>query len=401
MFCGGDGVISRSGAEILHSRRAAFYPLLLLFLLIVFFLVDNLVFGPRIGGLAGNYLWPTLMWGLMIVCTFRLPAVRTAGKMRQRRLLRWLAAICVLIAVLAVVLEGLLGGFGRSPYDRSLLGIAVNFTALGTVLVAVERCRSWLVNRFFRRRPLSGISGVALLFTLLQFPLNKLLGLSGGKAMVQFVGTQFFPDLAENILATYFAFLGGPLPAIIYRGGMLAFERLSPVLPGSSWVAATLIGTITPLISLILVQQIYREETGTVKASHQGAIGMGWFAASLASVLILWFCAGVFSYAPRVILSGSMTPTMKIGDVVIVRDVPGSQVQEGDIIMFPVGGMKVTHRIVGVEDLGDQRGFITKGDANQDLDSDIVPESHVLGRVVMVIPKAGWLTMALRGWMDG
>ncbi|HBI27647.1 MAG TPA: signal peptidase I, partial [Peptococcaceae bacterium] len=103
------------------------------------------------------------------------------------------------------------------------------------------------------------------------------------------------------------------------------------------------------------------------------------------------------SYSPRVILSGSMMPVMNIGDVVILHTIPGSEAKLGDIVMFPVGSMKVTHRIIDVEETEEGRYFTTKGDANGEPESDLLAEQDVQGKVVMIIPKLGYATLWLRG----
>jgi signal peptidase len=228
-------------------------------------------------------------------------------------------------------------------------------------------------------------------------PWNKLLSLSDIKAATEFIGASFFPGLAQNLLTTYLAYLGGPVPAMIYRGGILAFENLSPILPGGDWLMAALFGTVAPLLALVVVQQIYKEAAKEIRITRQREDYLSWIATCLASVLIMWFCMGVFSYSPRVVLSGSMMPSIKIGDVVIVHKTSGTSAEIGDIVMFPLGSMKVTHRIVAVEEKEGERFFTTKGDANSDPDSDLLPEKNVQGEVVMVIPKIGCVSLLMRG----
>lgn len=390
--------ITGMGVKLLQLRERGYYPLIIVCALLAAFLLDDLVLGPKVRGMAGNYLLPTLMWFLFMFLLLRLPKVKSAGKLRLRRLLCWLALVGVFIAILAVILQGIMGGFGKSPYDHSGMGIIINILSLGTALVAMELCRAWLINRFFKRRPLLGIAGISLLFTFFLLPLSRFSSLQNVKALTEFIGVSFFPGLAQNVLTTYLAFWGGPIPAVIYRGGLLTFERLSPLLPsGQNWVMAALIGTLTPVITLILVQQIYKEESKEAKSSRHGWDYLSWLGAGVAAVLIVWFCLGVFSYSPRVVLSGSMVPVMNVGDVVIIHKIPGTMAQMGDIVMFPVGSMKVTHRIIAVEEEGSERYFTTKGDASGEPESDLLAEKDVQGKVVMIIPKLGYLTLLLRG----
>lgn len=384
------------GQELLHARYSPWYTVGLMLFLVLALLVDNTVFGPRIHGFLGNYLLPGLMWGLLILFLTKLPAVRPYGKIRHRRLLRWLALICLLIAVLIAMLGGVLGQFGKSPYDHSWTGIIINLLSLGVSVVALEISRSWLINRHFSHRPFLGILFIAPFFTLFSLSINQIIHLDGGLAVTKFVGMSLIPELGQNVLATYLAFLGGAFPAIIYRGGIMIIERLSPVLPNAGWAIQTLLGALAPILGLVLVRLVYKEENRETSITKPEDNAWEWLLTVFASIMIIWFCMGVFTYSPRVILSGSMQPGINIGDVVIIKEIDGKTAQIGDIIMFPLGEMKVTHRVIDVKEVNGKKYFTTKGDANNDPERDPVSEKNVKGKVVMVIPKAGQLTILMR-----
>jgi len=302
------------------------------------------------------------------------------------------------------MVQGAMSGFGKSPYDHSLKGIIINLLVLGITLVGTEMARAWLMNRHFFRHPLLGVSTLGLVFTLLSYPWNKFLNLSTGLAAVKFLGSDFLPTLAQNLLATYLAFLGGPLPPIIYRAGIKAIERLSPVLPMNNWAAQTLIGIVVPVLGILLLRQIFYEENKMVSRSNGQEGYFGWTLTALISVLVMWFAMGVFSYSPQVIITGSMHPAVKIGDVAIVHKLPKdkirSEVRVGDIILFPMGEIKVTHRVIGITEIEGKYFYVTKGDANHAPDSPWTLQDHVLGKVVMVVPKAGWPSLLLRTAVD-
>ncbi|WP_256298228.1 signal peptidase I [Haloarchaeobius salinus] len=92
-----------------------------------------------------------------------------------------------------------------------------------------------------------------------------------------------------------------------------------------------------------------------------------------------------------VVLSGSMEPEISPGDVVIVDERPTAAIEEGDVVTFVrgEGDKPVTHRVVGVEERGDTTVFTTKGDANEDVDSQPIPAGNVIGEVAVTIPYIG------------
>jgi len=103
----------------------------------------------------------------------------------------------------------------------------------------------------------------------------------------------------------------------------------------------------------------------------------------------LW---GDTHYLP--VLSGSMEPTIPVGGVVLIKEIGSSSLQVGDIICFKLaeGQPWVTHRIVNITD----EGFITKGDANNDVDRWVVKRENVVGEVLFTIPYLAYFGSFVR-----
>jgi len=107
-----------------------------------------------------------------------------------------------------------------------------------------------------------------------------------------------------------------------------------------------------------------------------------------------------------VVISGSMAPTLEVGDLVVVHSVPFSSIHVGDIIVFarPTSGGTcgeeiVVHRVVGIASNG---GLITQGDNRQTnpmLDEPTewpyVTANCVKGEVVLSIPYLGSISMLI------
>ncbi len=93
------------------------------------------------------------------------------------------------------------------------------------------------------------------------------------------------------------------------------------------------------------------------------------------SVLVLLFL-GLLPrtgwYRPMTVLSGSMSPSFRAGDLVIVRPKATKDIRVGDVITYniPVGDRHVqSHRIVHILRQSDRRlVFRTKGDSNDAID---------------------------------
>ena len=74
----------------------------------------------------------------------------------------------------------------------------------------------------------------------------------------------------------------------------------------------------------------------------------------------------VFGYKPFIVLSGSMQPNIKIGDLVFVKSSKVENLNVNDIVAFKTNDNTVTtHRIIAIDTTTKgERCFITKGDSN-------------------------------------
>ena len=74
---------------------------------------------------------------------------------------------------------------------------------------------------------------------------------------MQLTGRFILPDISESLLATFLAFLGGPVAAIAYRGVLTVFEWYSPILPDLPWLATGFVGTAAAMLGFLIVQGTY------------------------------------------------------------------------------------------------------------------------------------------------
>jgi len=99
--------------------------------------------------------------------------------------------------------------------------------------------------------------------------------------------------------------------------------------------------------------------------------------------------AGFGLFAVR---SGSMAPSIKVGDLVIEEHVDPASIQAGDVITLATGtGATVTHRVQTVTPNDAGPVFTTKGDANASPDPVATMSSQVRGRVAWDVPLLGFL----------
>ena len=122
--------------------------------------------------------------------------------------------------------------------------------------------------------------------------------------------------------------------------------------------------------------------------------------AIIALFLIFWFGSIVYFNNENpylVVSSGSMQPTLEVGDLIIVKRIPSSQLNaapmNGDIIVYkkPNGDL-VVHRLVNKTEINGKYILTTKGDANIASDPPF-PDQRYIGKVVARIPFIGHISL--------
>ncbi len=123
-----------------------------------------------------------------------------------------------------------------------------------------------------------------------------------------------------------------------------------------------------------------------------------WNIVSTVIVALVVLCAvflmgsRLLGYQYYTVISGSMEPEYKVGDLLYVKKVDPSNIKIGDPITFILNEDLVvaTHRVIDI-DTENQR-FYTKGDANDIADGDPVHFKNVIGVPQFAIPKLGYVS---------
>lgn len=101
--------------------------------------------------------------------------------------------------------------------------------------------------------------------------------------------------------------------------------------------------------------------------------------------------ATINGYAVLEVVSGSMEPTIHVGDMIVI-DTKVESYEKDDIITFyDVNGSFVTHRIINING----KKMVTQGDNNDSPDEEMSTD-NIVGKVVKTIPAAGKILASLK-----
>ena len=103
---------------------------------------------------------------------------------------------------------------------------------------------------------------------------------------------------------------------------------------------------------------------------------------------------------PLIVLTDSMYPEIKSGDLIICHTADAEQIAVGDVIAFfdPAGNGSsvVTHRVIEITQEDGTLAWRTQGDANNVADSALVPAKNLVGIYRSRIAGAGNVAMFMQ-----
>ncbi|KAH1066519.1 hypothetical protein J1N35_031506 [Gossypium stocksii] len=126
------------------------------------------------------------------------------------------------------------------------------------------------------------------------------------------------------------------------------------------------------------------------------------------SALIIWkalMCITGSESPVVVVLSGSMEPGFKRGDILFLH-MSKDPIRAGEIVVFNVDGREIpiVHRVIKVHERQDtgEVDVLTKGDNNYGDDRLLYAQGqqwlhrhHIMGRAVGFLPYVGWVTIIM------
>ena len=333
-----------------------------------------------------------------IAACFWLPALKTGDDVETGAVIQVAALVGVFLVATQLII-GCFSGFGNSPFAHSPRWMAVNILFGGAPLLAIEATRVAILRCLGPKSLTLGLVASSLALAAASVPFARFT-VDGFPAQAEFWGATFIPLMATGLVAGFFATYGGLRASLFVTAPMVAFSFLSPVLPVGDWPVLALVGVAGPALALWVSESLFLGNAGEAAAERRTRFSLrspslAWVVTAVMALGILWFSFGFFGFQPAFIPSRSMTPLLNRGDVVVIGPVSSSSIEVGDIILYELGPhSKILHRVIEIRTNGNgQREFITKGDANNTDDLVPVQERQIRGRLLLSVPKVGWLPL--------
>jgi len=390
---------------------------IILTLVLGIYLTINLVLPKIVTGTTSSYIIQPILWITLAIITILIAKKEGLTIHKFKKIRRWQLGkepyqAALLIGgfhVALLIIAGLLFGFGNSPNIITATTFFIFLIYITTPLIGMEFARSYFLKKSVnpRKNITLIIALVALLFMIIQISITDILLINPNEpvTIIKFLGENIIPLLAISLFASYLAYYGGAIASISYLLVIKSFEMYSPILPDIDWLLKAFIYIIVPTMGFLLIQSSIQETTLRTRLSRKLKRNkdptLSWLAIAVVALFIVLFSFGYFGIQPSIISSGSMSPSLETGDIVVIDEIDISEIQIGDIIQYEMNGFDTVHRVYDItEDENGKMIFITKGDANNQPDIEPVNPDQIKGKSIFTLPKIGWVPLIIKSLVN-
>ena len=263
--------------------------------------------------------------------------------------------ISILFLTLYLV-SGFTFGFNKNLFNDSLINTLINLGTMVLTIAGMEKLRFKLIQSNKNNFIIITLITVIIIISEINI---KMVFLSHNIAFFHYLISVIIPIIAQNILYTYLSLNAHYNIPIIIRIFDEVPPTFLPIILNSNWF----ITGAFALIKVLIIYHLFKYFIVKKKIiNHLTKLNMSLYPLTItASLLLVLFMLGLFSYQPIAILSNSMSPTFQRGDVVIYKK--EENIAIGDIIIFQYQNHNIVHRVTGINEY-----YITKGDANNSMD---------------------------------
>lgn len=294
---------------------------------------------------------------------------------------------------------GLFSGFVKTGYSLSVVNIIKNTFPFILMIIVCELLRYELFSKS-KGNMLCMIFG-CILFVAVDVNLSvHLYDVTTALGLTKMICLVVFPSVTKNVFLAFLTMKVGYKCAMFYRFITELNTYLFPIFPDFGEYINVLLKTSLPIIMMAKINNMFnyyeQRKIKTSRYNNRNLILYSFITFWLLVIVIL--TSGLFTYQALTIGSGSMSPKIEKGDVVILKRVKTEKIKtlkKGDILVYNHENKIIVHRIVKKVYVDGNYSFITKGDNNNARDGWVVKGSDVIGMVEFRIRWIGMPTVAL------
>ena len=308
--------------------------------------------------------------------------------------------IYIAIYYITTYLFGLFIGFNKNVYSSNIILILKNIVPI-IILIPLSELLRYIINSKIKDNYiLLGLS--IFVFTLIDTTITiQASSFKNFYDTLKVIGLFILPSLSKNYLLTYLTIKVSYKPNLVYRYLMELPRYILPIVTSFGVYIESVIYISFPIIVFIIIYNDFkkREKKNIILSSKfKKNTKFIYYIVTIILITIVSLTSGYFKYQAIVIATGSMTPNINKGDMVVIEKVApkdAKKLKEGEVLAFKREDKIVVHRIYKIYTSGNELFFKTKGDHNNAPDGYLTEAKEILGTVKFNIRYIGYPTVAL------
>lgn len=308
--------------------------------------------------------------------------------------------IYIAIYYITTYLFGLFIGFNKNVYSSNIILILKNIVPIIILITLSELLRYIINSKIKDNYILLGLS--IFVFTLIDTTMTiQASSFKNFYDTLKVIGLFILPSLSKNYLLTYLTIKVSYKPNLVYRYLMELPRYILPIVTSFGVYIESVIYISFPIIVFIIIYNDFkkREKKNIILSSKfKKNTKFIYYIVTIILITIVSLTSGYFKYQAIVIATGSMTPNINKGDMVVIEKVApkdAKKLKEGEVLAFKREDKIVVHRIYKIYTSGNEIFFKTKGDHNNAPDGYLTEAKEILGTVKFNIRYIGYPTVAL------
>lgn len=301
----------------------------------------------------------------------------------------------VFLAFFGMYGMGFITGFLRNSYSRQFLVLLDNIFAPIILIIFEELFRYVVIWANKDRKKTICFFTIALIVFECAIAV-RVIPFGDVSEFFRVFTLSLFPITLKNIVLSYLCYHTGFRAPLIYRLIMDVYLFIVPFVPDIGDYLNSVILIALPVLIYINTSSYVESSNHTNQYVFEQNRFTVWDIPGLvliATLIIL--VSGLFPHYLIGVGSNSMQPAISKGDAVLLRKVSSkTEIKQDDIIAyFNKDDKTVIHRVQEVTTANGKKVYVTKGDANNSADSNVVYFEQIKGVVLFKIPYIAYPTV--------
>lgn len=302
------------------------------------------------------------------------------------------------IYYIVTYLLGLYFGFNYTIYSSKLVSMLKNIIPVLLIIILSELLR-YEINQKNKTNKIILALSLILFFmidtTLIYYNMSS----KSFSSIFILVSLTVLPMFSQNFLMTYLSVKVDYNSCILYRIIMQVPIFIVPFTTNFGDYIESVIKFAFPIFVFWKIYRTFLKVPMLDKIQKkEKKRSFSYIILTIILLIIVALTSDYFKYQLYVIATGSMTPNINRGDVVITKKISDQEKRElkvGEVLVFKKEDRIIVHRIYRIVKSGKNVFFETKGDHNNASDGYLIETKDIIGTTQFKVSYVGYPTVML------